>query len=226
MKSPMMKTKRNPNWVPLLFLKGEKGMAFNKSIHSNKNKVKFNKEKLEAALKKNGISKNKIAVVALDRNTSFIYDCIKYNCMMPEDDLKKLSEYLGVSYEKFIDMPEPVEVTVKKEPEMLSHSDSELLVVGMNCILEDQKAMVKILSDILTEIKASNQKINRLEEKLNHIENASGASVSNLMQIKDNLKESKQQLDYIRSNSRTIDCRLRDYIASQEKPAMKLVKTN
>lgn len=173
--------------------------------------VKFNSEVFAEEVKKSKVNQTKLAVAILDISTS-TYARYMVKGKMPKELLEKACEYCKIDIHKVLNPVKNPEVEVEKKPATIQQNDSELLVVGMNCILEDQKAMIKLLTDLVDQIRISNQKLSRIEEKMHTLENATGACVGNVIQIKDNTNEAKKTLDLIRSNTVKIDCRLRDYI--------------
>ena len=186
--------------------------------------VKFNSEVFEAEVKKNKINKQKLALAVLDISTSS-YARYMSKGEMPKELLEKACEYCKIDIHKVLNPVKNPEVEVEKKPATIQQNDSELLVVGMNCILEDQKAMVKLLTDLVDQIKISNQKLSRIEEKMHTLENATGACVSNLIQVKDNTKATVETIERVRSNTALISGRVKDLTDKYEdkKPNFKVI---
>lgn len=188
--------------------------------------VRINGEKIKAELKKRYVSMKSLSIFVLDQDPSTLRYQLTHGSMH-EDKFKKLMEYLKIPEKKrndFLDIEE-VEVPVPKteaHKESTNHEALDLLVVGVNTLYETQTDGNKLLKDILQELKVSNQKLERIEKKVNTIENATGQILSKEIisnetsdDILKNLQDVKSTVNIIKGRTTDINdlCKKRNFKA-------------
>ena len=171
-----------------------------------------NGDKIWEGIKKSGIAQDKLSVMVLGKNNGFISQSILRGTFDAEQ-LQKLCSFLGLEYEECIikDVPkkreEPV-VAEKKSTDATPHL--ETLIVGMNTMYEMQKEYTEAIKELLVEIKALNQKQNR-------IENALGQIVQNTIILKENTSKIADSTNAVRSQMNLANGRLKDLVDGSKK---------
>ena len=161
--------------------------------------VKFNVKMLEEKLAENGVSNGKLSSVVLDRSESYIRNCMDRE-LMGEKELKRLCLFLGVEFDDILYVePEAVEeiseevVNEDTAPLTTGNHDYndkiDLLTVGVNTLYEGQCETNNLLKELIRELKITNQKLERVEKKVNVIENAVGQTVSKTISMLDTQKD-------------------------------------
>ena len=161
--------------------------------------VKFNVKMLEEKLAENGVSNRKLSSVVLDRSESYIRNCMDRE-LMGEKELKRLCLFLGVEFDDILYVePEAVEeiseevVNEDTAPLTTGNHDYndkiDLLTVGVNTLYEGQCETNNLLKELIRELKITNQKLERVEKKVNVIENAVGQTVSKTISMLDTQKD-------------------------------------
>ena len=168
--------------------------------------VYFDTTAITEALKKTGLTKGKISTMLLGRDQSYLSNAT-INGKINADDLKKLCDFLSLDYDKTVVVIEESKDAPKKESAIVDAKNNsqqlDLLIVGINKMYETQKAQNELIGNLLVELKATNTKINRLE-------NALGQIVSNAIEVKQNTQNELTAVKEIKSSCATISGRLRD----------------
>ena len=167
--------------------------------------VQFNGEAVKLAIKKMGLTMDKLSTMVLGLDQSYVSKaCIQGR--IREEHLKKLCDFMSLDYDSVIIKPEPPKPEPKAEPQVTPTSVSlETLVVGLNTVYEQHKETNGMLKELLVEIKALNVKQNRLE-------NALGQIVSNSIAMKEHIVEMKEQNNYLKSQANITNGRLKDLV--------------
>lgn len=166
----------------------------------SENVVKFNSEIVQKAIKDSGVTMSKLSKLVINRDQTYVSKAL-IDGKCNKDDLKKLCEFLDVKYDDVIMLDEST--TVK--PVIGNNANLDLLVAGLNRLCEIEKANGEKLDNILTEIKSTNTKTNRLE-------NALGQVVGNVIEIKNTENANNGLLKDLKSTGAVISGRLRDMV--------------
>lgn len=173
--------------------------------------VRLDGKKLDAVIRQiegDNYKGIKISQFILHRDVSY-YSKIIRNGVCNAEDFKTLCAYYELNEEDFI-FNEPEnnsnETTAKVKPiAPSSDKNVELLVVGLNKMYELEMNNQKLLNDLLTEIRATNVKMNRLE-------NALGQIVSNSIEIKTTVSNDSGTIRDIKSGVAVTSGRLKDLL--------------
>ena len=162
--------------------------------------VKFNSEIMQRAIKDSGITMNKLSRLVINRDPTYVSKAMNEG-KCNKDDLKKLCEFLDVKYDEVIMLDE----STATKPVVGNDANIDLLIAGLNRLCEIEKANGEKLDAVLTEIKATNTKTNRLE-------NALGQVVGNVIEIKNTENANNGLLKDLKSTGAVISGRLRDMV--------------
>lgn len=166
----------------------------------SENVVKFNSEIMQKAIKDSGVTMSKLSKLVINRDQTYVSKALT-DGKCNKDDLRKLCEFLDVKYDDIIMLDEAT--TVK--PVIGNNANLDLLIAGLNRLCEIEKANGEKLDNILTEIKSTNTKTNRLE-------NALGQVVGNVIEIKNTENANNGLLKDLKSTGAVISGRLRDMV--------------
>ena len=184
------------------------------------NAVKFNNDIIAKKLEEKGVSGKKVSSVILERSSNYISSCLKRQ-LIGEKELKRLCMFLDVNYDDVLIIePEIVEEKVEEVVKNNAVPDStcipdyndkiDLLTVGINTLYEGQCETNNLLKELIQEIKVTNQKLERVEQKVNTIENAVGQTVSKSIMILDTQKNIETHLRDAKSTLAIIKGRTTD----------------
>lgn len=168
--------------------------------------VKPNGDKILEGIKKSGITQDKLSTMVLGKNPAYISQSIARGSFDIEQ-LQKLCQFLGLSYDECIikDVPKKEESVAKEGKSADAIPQLETLIVGMNTMYEMQKEYTEVIKSLLVEIKALNQKQNRLE-------NALGQIVQNSIIIKETENKIADSTNAVRSQINLANGRLKDLV--------------
>ena len=172
--------------------------------------VEIDQDKLNVAISKCNIAKDKLSTMVLNKNNSYIAQSIIRGTFDIEA-LKKLCSFLNVEYESVIKKSETPLVVPEVKSDDVS-AKMETLIVGLNTLYEEQKSihednqkLAEIMTQMLQELKVLNAKQNRLE-------NALGQIVSNVLIVKDNSNKVLDRETEIKSQINLVSGRVKDII--------------
>lgn len=166
----------------------------------SENVVKFNSEIMQKAVKDSGVTMSKLSKLVINRDQTYVSKALT-DGKCNKDDLKKLCEFLDVKYDDVIMLDE----ATTTKPVIGNNANLDLLIAGLNRLCEIEKANGEKLDNILTEIKSTNAKTNRLE-------NALGQVVGNVIEIKNTENANNGLLKDLKSTGAVISGRLRDMV--------------
>lgn len=172
----------------------------------------FDGAKVRSALEKMNVSLDKISILVLGRDSSYISKTTNRGRIQVED-LKKLCEFCSINYEDVIVAPpEPTATTqvVENKSDSLTVAPLETIIVGLNTMYENQNKMCEVLDQLLVELKALNAKQNRLE-------NALGQMVTNTLIVKENTNKIVDAQNHLKSQANIISGRTRDIVQALNK---------
>lgn len=167
---------------------------------TNDSMVKFNSDAIQKAIKDSSIPMNKLSKLVINRDPTYVSKAVA-DGKCNKEDLKKLCEFLDVKYDEVIMLDE--ETTVK--PKVGNDTNVDMLIVGLNKLCEIEAKNAEKLDLILTELKATNTKSNR-------IENALGQIVGNVIEIKNTENANNGLLKDLKSTGAVLSGRLRDLL--------------
>ena len=197
--------------------------------------TRFNAETVKEKILESGTSYAKLSTLVLDRSPSYIGNCLERG-VMSEDELKKLCKFIDLKYNDVLIKDEPKTKTpVKKEEKSdaagvpaKDYSDKiDLLTVGLETLYTGQVETNKLLKELIQEIKVSNQKLERLEKKVNTIENATGQTYTRSIAISEHTGNTNEHLREIKSTLATIKGRstdIRDELVKNPRSRIAAVK--
>ena len=167
--------------------------------------TRFDSKAVETAIKKCGIPKGKLSTMVLGRDASYLSNAtIQGKCN--KEDLKKLCEFISLDYNAIVIVDEPKPQPAEKRQSVGNDANIDLLIVGLKNLCEIEQANGAKLDAILTEIRGTNTKLNR-------IENAVGQAVSNVIEVKNTTNANNTILKDLKSTGAVISGRLRDMVA-------------
>ena len=167
----------------------------------------FDGAKVRNALEKMNVSLDKISILVLGRDSSYISKTTNRGRIQIEE-LKKLCEFCSINYDDVIVAPpEPTVTTqvVENKSESLSIAPLETIIVGLNTMYETQHKMCEVLDQILVELRANNVKQNRLE-------NALGQIVQSSLILKENTNKIVDTQNHLKSQANIVSGRTRDIV--------------
>lgn len=168
--------------------------------NSGKVMVAFDVATVKEAINKSGISQKVITKMVLNRDPSFLSNSYTRGTMN-QPDLKKLCEFLSLDYS----VVATAEVSNDVKPSV--HNQSvDTLIVGLNSIIELEKANNALLTELLQELKVSNTKASRFE-------NIMGQVHSNILILKESM--GKDVVPYLRDTktaTATISGRMKELL--------------
>lgn len=171
----------------------------------------FDTTVVESAIKNCGITKQKLSVMVLGKDASYLSTALNTGKINTEV-LKKLCAFLSLEFDTIVVVMEDKQTPQKeqKQPEVTVQNIPQLdtLILGLNQLYEMQKLQNEGINNLLEQIKITNTKINRLE-------NALGQIVNHSIAIKDTLTNQYNSVRDIKSSTATINGRVRD-ILNQE----------
>lgn len=174
--------------------------------------VNINASKIRGKIDSCGITMGNLSTMVLNCEGSYVSKSLnvgRFNI----DKLTKLCEFLNLNVDDVI-----VQTVEEKKPEkpVEVKSDAsispqlETMIVGLNTIYETQRKMCELLEQVLTEIKCTNAKQNRLE-------NALGQIVQNTIILKENTSKIVDTQNHLSSQANIVSGRTRDIVQAFQK---------
>ena len=165
--------------------------------------VNVNSEVIKTKIKACGITMDKLSTMVLGCDSSYVSKSLNAG-RFHIDKLTKLCEFLNIDVDAII-----IEVNVNREvvgtSESLAAPQLETMIVGLNTIYETQRKMCEFMEQMLTEIKCTNAKQNRLE-------NALGQIVQNTLILKETTNKISDKNNEIKSQMNLISGRTKDIV--------------
>lgn len=165
----------------------------------SKNTVMLNDVKLLTAIKKSGITMTKLSVMVLGRGNTYISEALR-DKRCNKEDLMKLCSFLDLNYDDVV-ITEIPKIEVEKTPSEVINLDA--LILGVNQLYQIEKANNELMTQMLEQMKVTNAKLARME-------NITGQTHANVIQIKDSIKESISVQREEKSSVATMSGRLKD----------------
>ena len=166
--------------------------------------TRFDAEAVKQAIAKSGIPSTKLSSMVLSRDASYLSNAIT-NAKCNKEDLKKLCEFINLDYNAIVITDEPKEATQT----VGNNSNLDLLIVGLNKLVEIEKANSSKYDAILEQIRVTNTKLERIEKTINQIS-------GNVVEVKTVTNANNNVLKDVKSQGAVTNGRLRDMLAKMK----------
>lgn len=159
----------------------------------SKNTVIFDNDKLSAAIKKSGITMNKLSKLVLNRGDTYVSEALKYGRCNSED-LKKLCDFLDLNYDDMIvKVPEnPVKEEVLPKPSEVVNLDA--LILGVNQLYQIEKQNGELLGQLVEQVRATNVKLSRFENLIGQMHVSTLAIKETAKDVENVMRENKSSV--------------------------------